>query len=65
MAESTMGVGIIGVSPVRGYSGTARAEQMVIQPDIDLVAVTVRVPQHRRSAISGECVVFVYEAPVL
>src|SRR5437867_12988631 len=85
MPESTLGVGIIGVSPVRGWAATdhipalralpnyeiralsahraesARAagdvfgvsaafsdhEQMVTQPDIDVVAVTVRVPHHR------------------
>src|SRR5437899_4173691 len=85
MPESTLGVGIIGVSPVRGWAatahipalralpnyeiralsahsaGSARAageafgvsaafsdhEQMVSEPDIDLVAVTVKVPHHR------------------
>src|SRR5256885_2008182 len=85
MAESTLGVGIIGVSPVRGWAATAHIpalralpnyeiralsalsaetaraagdvfgvsavfsdyEQMVIQPDIDVVAVTVKVPRHR------------------
>ena len=85
MAESTLGVGIIGVSPVRGWAAiahipalralpnyeiralsahsaeSARAagerfgvkavfsdhEQLVTQPDIDLVAVTVKVPHHR------------------
>src|SRR5256714_4895199 len=85
MAESTLGVGIIGVSPVRGWAATshtpalralpnyeiralsghsaesARAagevfgvsavfsdhKQLVSQPDIDLVAVTVKVPHHR------------------
>jgi predicted dehydrogenase len=83
--ETTLGVGIIGVSAVRGWAATshipalralpnyeiralsassaesARAagevfgvsavfsdhEQMVIQPDIDLVAVTVKVPHHQ------------------
>jgi predicted dehydrogenase len=83
--ESKLGVGIIGVSPVRGWAAiahipalqalpnyelralsahsaeTARAagaafgvsavfsdhEQMVTQPDIDLVVVTVKAPQHR------------------
>src|SRR5438876_1354832 len=85
MPESTLGVGIIGVSPVRGWAATAHIpalralpnyqvralsahsaesaraagevfgvgavfsdhEQMVTQPDIDLVAVTVKVPHHR------------------
>ena len=85
MLESTLGVGIIGVSPDRGWAAaahipalralpnyeiralsahsaeSARAlggafgvsavfsnrEQMVTQPDIDLVAVTVKVPHHR------------------
>jgi predicted dehydrogenase len=85
MPESTLGVGIIGVSPARGWAGTAHIpalralpnyeiralsarsaqsaraagdmygisavfsdhEQMVTQPDIDLVAVTVKVPHHR------------------
>src|SRR5438552_3181963 len=85
MPESTLGVGIIGVSPVRGWAATAHipalralpnyeiralsahtaeAAQgageifgvgavfsdhalMVAQPDIDVVAVTVRVPHHR------------------
>ena len=85
MRESTLGVGIIGVSPVRGWAatahipalralpnyeiralsahsvGSARAagevfgvsavfsdhEQLVIQRDIDVVAVTVKVPRHR------------------
>jgi predicted dehydrogenase len=84
--ESTLGVGIIGVSPVRGWAAaahipalralpnyeiralsapsaeTARAagdvfgvgavfadhEEMVTQPDIDVVAVTVKVPHHRQ-----------------
>src|SRR3954465_4641350 len=83
--ESTLGVGIIGVSPDRGWAATAHIpalralpnyeiralsarsaesaraageafgvhaafsghEQMVIRPDIDLVAVTVKVPHHR------------------
>ena len=83
--KSTLGVGIIGVSPVRGWATTshvpalralpnyqiaalsahnmesARAageafgvsavftdhEQLVAQPDIDVVAVTVKVPHHR------------------
>ena len=85
MPESTRGVGIIGVSPVRGWAatahipalralpnyeiralsahseGSARAvgdvfgvravfsdhQQLVTQPDIDVVAVTVKVPHHR------------------
>src|SRR6059036_3912954 len=85
MPESTLGVGIIGVSPVRGWAATAHIpalralpnyeiraisghsaesaraageafgvsavfsdpKQLVSQPDIDVVAVTVRVPQHR------------------
>src|SRR6266700_914334 len=84
--KSTLGVGIIGVSPVRGWATTAHIpalqalpnyyeiralsahnpesaraagqmfgvsavfsdhEQLVIQPDIDLVVVTVKVPHHR------------------
>jgi predicted dehydrogenase len=83
--QSTLGVGIIGVSPVRGWATTAHIpalralpnyeiralsassaesahaageafgvnavfsehERMVAQPDIDLVAVTVKVPHHR------------------
>src|SRR3982750_291251 len=82
--KSTLGVGIVGVSPVRGWASTAHIpalralpnyeiralsahdaesaraageafgvsevfvdhEQLVAQPDIDLVAVTVKVPQH-------------------
>jgi len=85
MRESTLGVGIIGVSPARGWAATAHipalralpnyeiraltahsAElareagevfgveavfpnyaQMVTQPDVDVVAVTVKVPHHR------------------
>src|SRR2546427_258543 len=85
MPESTLGVGIIGVSPVQGWAATAHIpalralpnyeiralsahtaesaraageafgvsavfwdhEQLVTQPDIDVVAVTVRVPLHR------------------
>src|SRR5437867_8322946 len=84
--RSTLGVGIIGVSPVRGWAATAHIpalralpnyeiralsahsaqsaraagdvfgisavfadhEQMVTQPDIDVVAVTVKVPHHRQ-----------------
>src|SRR5712691_10048414 len=85
MPESTLGVGIIGVSPVRGWAAiahipalralpnyeiralsahsaeSARAageafgvsavfsdhEQLVTRPDVDVVAVTVKVPHHR------------------
>jgi predicted dehydrogenase len=85
MTESTLGVGIIGVSPDRGWAATAHIpalralpnyeiralsahslvsaraageafgvsavysdhEEMVSRPDIDLVAVTVKVPHHR------------------
>src|SRR5881628_2567095 len=85
MPESTLGVGIIGVSPTRGWAATAHIpalralpnyqiravsahsaetaraageafgvsaafsdhEQLVTQPDIDVVAVTVKVPHHR------------------
>src|SRR5438094_10116347 len=84
-ALSTLGVGIVGVSPDRGWAATAHIpalralphyeiralsahtaesaraageafgvsevfsdhEQLVTRPDIDLVAVTVRVPHHR------------------
>ncbi len=83
--KSTLGVGIIGVSPVRGWATTAHIpalralpnyeiralsahdaesaravaevfgvtpvfsdfDQLLTQPDIDLVAVTVKVPHHR------------------
>jgi len=83
--KSRLGVGIVGVSPVRGWAATAHIpalralpgyeiralsahsaesaraageafgvsvvfsdhEQLVIQPDIDVVAVTVKVPHHR------------------
>src|SRR2546427_7829717 len=83
--ESKLGVGIIGVSPVRGWAATAHIpalralanyeiralsghsaesaravgevfgvsavfsdhKQLVSQPDIDVVAVTVKVPHHR------------------
>src|SRR6266513_5491436 len=83
--ESNLGVGIIGVSPVRGWAATAHIpalralpnyeiralsghsaestraagelfgvraafsdpEQLVSQPEIDVVAVTVKVPHHR------------------
>src|SRR4030081_1774978 len=85
MAESTLGVGIIGVSPLRGWAATAHIpalralpsyeiralssrnaesaraagelfgvsavcsdhEQLVTRPDVDVVAVTVKVPHHR------------------
>src|SRR6266436_443074 len=85
MPESTFGVGIVGVSPVRGWAATAHIpalralpnyeiralsahsaesaraagevfgvgavfsdhEQLVTQPGIDVVAVTVKVPHHR------------------
>ncbi len=85
MPESTLGVGIIGVSPARGWAATAHIpalralpnyeiralsasslesaraagevfgvsavfsdhEELVTQPDIDVVAVTVKVPHHR------------------
>src|SRR3989440_7215230 len=84
--KSRLGVGIIGVSPVRGWAATAHIpalralpnyeiralsahspqsaraagelfgvsavfsdhEQMFTQPDIDVVAVTVKVPHHRQ-----------------
>src|SRR5437667_3728191 len=84
--KSTLGVGIIGVSPIRGWATTAHIpalrvlpnyeiralsahnaesaraidelfgvsavfsdhEQLVIQPDIDVVVVTVKVPHHRQ-----------------
>src|SRR6266478_8712257 len=84
-ALSTLGVGIIGVSPTRGWAATAHIpalralpnyeirglsahstesaravgevfevsavfsehEQLVTRPDIDVVAVTVKVPHHR------------------
>src|SRR5207302_4652553 len=86
MPGSTLGVGIVGVSPVRGWAATAHIpalralpnyeiralsahsaesaraagevfgvdavfsdhEQLVTRPDIDVVAVTVRVPRHRQ-----------------
>ena len=86
MSESTLGVWIIGVSPVRGWAATAHIpalrallnyetralsthsaesaraagevfgvsaafsdhEQLVARPDIDVVAVTVKVPHHRK-----------------
>ena len=87
MPESTLGVGIGGVSPVRGWAAaahipalralpnyeirafsshsreSARAageaygvravfsdhEQLLAQPDIDVVAITVKVPHHEIS----------------
>src|SRR5438093_5659804 len=83
--KSTLGVGIIGVSPIRGWASTAHIpalralpkyeiralsahnaesaraigeafgvsavfsdhEQLVSQPDIDMIVVTVKVPHHR------------------
>src|ERR1700704_6202960 len=83
--KSKLGVGIIGVSPIRGWASTAHIpalralpkyeiralsahnaesaraigdlfgvsavftdhEQLVVQPDIDVVVVTVKVPHHR------------------
>src|SRR6266404_8292665 len=86
MTESALGVGIIGVNPVRGWAATAHIpalralpnyevralsarsaesaraagevfgvsavfsdhEQLVAQPGIDVVAVTVKVPHHRQ-----------------
>src|SRR5438132_10133548 len=84
--QSTLGVGIVGVSPVRGWAAiahipalralpksyeiralsahsaeSARAagevfgvaavfsdhQQLVTQPDVDVVAITVKVPHHR------------------
>ena len=86
MPESRLGVGIVGVNPVRGWAATAHIpalralpnyeiralsahntesarkagevfgvaavfsdhEQLVAQPDVDLVAVTVKVPHHRQ-----------------
>src|SRR5436190_11848068 len=86
MPESTLGIGIIGVSPVRGWAATAHIpalralpsyeiralsahndesaraagevfgvnavfsdhEQLVTQPDIDVVVVTVKVPHHQK-----------------
>jgi len=85
MPEPRMGVGIVGVSPVRGWAATAHIpalralpdyeiralsthdpesahaagelfkvrvvfsdhRQLVTQPDIDIVAITVKVPHHR------------------
>jgi predicted dehydrogenase len=85
MPESTLSVGIVGVSPVRGWAATAHIpalralpnyqiralsthntesaraagelfkvrvvfsdhRQLVTQPDIDIVAITVKVPHHR------------------
>src|SRR5881392_2479397 len=86
MSASTLGVGIIGVSPARGWAATAHIpalralpdyevralsahsaesaraagevfgvdavfsdhEQLVARPDVDVVAVTVKVPHHRQ-----------------
>ncbi len=86
MSDSMLGVGIIGVSPDRGWAATAHIpalralpnyqiralsartaesaraageafgvnavfsdhQQLVTQPDIDVVAVTVKVPHHRK-----------------
>jgi predicted dehydrogenase len=86
MPEPTLGVGIVGVSPIRGWAATAHIpalralpnyeiralsahntesgraagemfgvgavfsdhQQLVTQPDVDLVAVTVKVPHHRQ-----------------
>src|SRR2546422_2105344 len=91
MPESTLGVGIIGVSPVRGWAATAHIpalralpsyeiralsdrnaeaaraagevfgvsavfsghKQVVAQPDVEGVAVTVRVPHHRELVTAG------------
>src|SRR5436853_6621475 len=91
MPESTLGVGIIGGSPHRGWAATAHIpalralpnyeiralsahsaesaraagevfgvsavfsdhEQMVSQPDVDLVAVTVKVPHHRELVVAA------------
>src|SRR3954468_13485067 len=85
MSASTLAVGILGVSPVRGWAATAHIpalhalpnyeiralsahsaesaraagkafgigavfsdhEQLVTRPDVDMVAVTVKVPHHR------------------
>jgi predicted dehydrogenase len=85
MPESRLGVGIVGVSPVRGWAATAHIpalnvlpnyeiraltahnpesaraagelfgvsavfldhERLVTQPDVDVVAITVKVPHHR------------------
>src|SRR6266436_1433424 len=84
--KSTLGIGIIGVSPIRGWAATAHIpalralpnyeiralsahnaesaraagevfgvsavfsdhEQLVARPDVDVVAVTVKVPHHRQ-----------------
>src|SRR5436853_7233398 len=89
--ESTLGVGIIGVSPIRGWAATAHIpalralpsyeiralsghsaesaraagevfgvsavfsdhKQLLAQPDIDVVAVTVNVPHHRATVSAG------------
>jgi predicted dehydrogenase len=90
-SKSRLGVGIIGVNPVRGWAATAHIpalqalpryeiralsahsaesaravgeafgvravfssyEQLVMQPDIDLVAVTVKVPYHRELVLAA------------
>src|SRR5713101_5532446 len=84
--KSTLGVGVVGISPLRGWAATAHIpalralpnyeiralsarsaesaraageafgvelvfsdhEQLVTHPDIDVVAVTVKVPHHRQ-----------------
>jgi predicted dehydrogenase len=86
MPETRLGVGIVGVSPIRGWAATAHIpalralpnyqiralsaqntesarkagevfgvsavfsdhEQLVTQPDVDLVTITVKVPHHRQ-----------------
>jgi len=91
MPDSTLGVGIVGVSPVRGWAATAHIpalralpnyeiralsahdpesaraagelfevaavfsdnEELVTRPDVDVVAVTVRVPHHRELVAAG------------
>src|SRR6266550_2134727 len=88
---ATLGVGIVGVSPVRGWAATAHIpalralpnyeiralsarnaesaraagevfevgavfsdhEQLVRQPDVDVVAVTVRAPHHRELVVAA------------
>src|SRR5881394_3341037 len=56
---AVLGVGIVGVSPARGWAATAAGEafgvsavfsdheRLLTYPDIDVVAVTVKVPHHR------------------
>jgi predicted dehydrogenase len=91
MSESTLGVGIVGVSAVRGWAATAHIpalrvlpnyqiralsahnpdsaraagelfgvdavfldhEQLVTQPEVDVVAITVKVPHHRELAAAA------------